>query len=182
MALETRRLDNVPIFAAGTHNGDGYTRRDLDMMVQAFNTMTADGTWRPFLKLGHEDAQEDPEVATRVFGVPALGYVSKLWRAGDFLFANFEKVPKRVAEIIEAGAFSARSAEVFWDYVDRFGRKWPRALKAVAFLGAQIPAVENLSTLESLFYQRQQAVHAYARDAVLYAEDEWGRKYTLRKV
>src|SRR5262249_40216606 len=47
-------------------------------------------------------------------------------------------------------------AEIYWNYKDDNKRGvYPRVLKAVAFLGAEIPALTNLKAIESLFSDEQ---------------------------
>ncbi len=49
-------------------------------------------------------------------------------------------------DLIAARAYAAVSCEIFWD-LKRNGRTFPRALKAVALLGAGVPAVSGLKPL-----------------------------------
>lgn len=125
------------IFATGTHNGDRYTVADLDEMVRAFNDLD----FRPALKAGHI---EEP-------GMKALGWVSRLWREGEKLLADFSHIPEDVYSlIVDKKAYDRVSAEVFWDF-ERAGKVFKRALKAVALLGAEIPAVAGLKPLSATF-------------------------------
>ena len=52
MELHTVDIDNVEIFAAGTWNGDTYSKDDLDSIVSAYED-TKD-RFNPFLKLSHD--------------------------------------------------------------------------------------------------------------------------------
>lgn len=121
------------IFAAGTWNGQTYTEKDLDDMVEAFAALD----FKPALKQGH--------VADET-GLPALGYVDNLRRVGKKLVADFIDMPQEVADAISAKRFSRVSAEIFHNF-KRAGNMFRRVLKAVALLGVEIPAVAGLKPL-----------------------------------
>jgi hypothetical protein len=131
------QLNGVEIFSTGTHNGDAYTGADLDAMVAAFNALD----FKPPLKSGH--SKDDP-------GHPALGWVTNLRRAGDKLVADFADMPKLVYEYIKEKRFNTVSSEIYWN-LKRGSNTFSRALKAVALLGAEIPAVAGLRPLHELF-------------------------------
>ena len=122
-------IQGVEIFKAGTWNGDTYTIDDLDLMIDAFGKVG----FRPPVKLGH----------TKDSGARAFGWVENLRRIGDKLIADFTNVPSKLLELIRARAFDAVSAEVGWN-MERNGKVFPRVLRAVALLGAAIPAVAGL--------------------------------------
>lgn len=130
-------LPGVEIFASGTHNGDKYNEQDLEDMIQAFNNLD----FKPPLKSGH--SKDEP-------GMPSLGWVSNLRRNGDKLVADFVGMPKVVYEYIKDRRFNTVSSEIYWD-LKRGGKAFRRALKAVALLGADIPAVAGLRPLHELF-------------------------------
>lgn len=121
------------IFAAGTHNGERYTEKDLDDMVEAFASLD----FAPALKQGH--------VADET-GLPALGYVANLRRVGSKLVADFVDLPQEIFDAISAKRFSRVSAEIFHNF-KRAGQTFRRVLKAVALLGVEIPAVHGLKPL-----------------------------------
>lgn len=157
--LPTVDFNSVEIFAAGSFNGDTYTEQDLDAMVEAFDKVG----FKPPIKAGHQDAQEDEKTSRRVFGEPALGYVRRIYRNGKKLLADLTKVPRRFADLIKAGSYSRISAEVYWAYSNHDGEKLPRVLKAISFLGADIPALTNLKEIEALFQRNDSGVF-YAYD------------------
>jgi hypothetical protein len=143
-------LDNVEVFSVGTWNGDPYSEHDLDQMISAFHDLRS--SWEPAAKAGHEDGQERNGQMSRLFGVPALGYVDQLVRKGGKLIARFKDVPRRFAALVKAGTYRKISSEVYWNYKNpATGKVYPRVLKAVAFLGADVPAVTNLREIEALF-------------------------------
>lgn len=124
---ERFEIKNVEIFATGVWNGDKYTEQDLDEMVDAFSKVG----YNPPLKPGHSD---EP-------GTPALGWVANLKRVGDKLVGDLIDLPKKVYDSIKDRLFDTVSAEIYWD-LERNGSTFKRALKAVALLGAEIPAVD----------------------------------------
>lgn len=147
MGLETVSFPGLEIFQSGKWNGDVYTEADLDAMIQAFGRVG----FQPVVKAGHADGQEDEKRARQVFGAPALGYVERIYRQGTKLLADIKDMPKRFAELIRKGAYKRVSSEIYWNYVDGGDKKWPRVLKAVAFLGADIPALTNLRAVKELY-------------------------------
>lgn len=141
----SQRLDGIEIFAAGKHNGDVYTESDLDAMVEAFGALD----FRPPLKAGH--VKDTP-------GMPALGWIDNLRRQGSKLVADFVDMPDLVFNAIKDKLYNTVSSEVYWNF-ERAGKKFHRALKAVALLGADIPAVANLRPLHEMFDDKDAEVH-----------------------
>jgi hypothetical protein len=171
MPLETSNINAVEIFSTGRWNSDVYTDADLDAMIEAFDKVG----FEPPVKAGHQDGQEKPGTMQRVFGVPALGYVSRVYRVGSKLLADLKDVPRKFADLIKAGSYKRISSEVYWSYKDEAsGKTYPRVLKAVAFLGADIPALTNLRAIESL-YKKTAA-------GLLYSYDDAGREFHAYEV
>jgi hypothetical protein len=131
-------LKGVEIFAAGTHKGDSYSEADLDAMVSAHSALD----FKPPFKAGHDKA-------VGVDGQPALGWIENLRREGSKLLADISDVPATVLGAIKAKAYDRVSAEVYHD-LNRGGKTYPRALKALALLGADIPAVTGLKPLHEM--------------------------------
>jgi len=130
------KLANVELFEAGTHNGDKYTEKDLDDIVEAYSKQ---GFQAP-LKAGHADTP----------GKPALGWIANLRRNGTRLIGDITDIPKEIYELIKTRGYDRVSSEIFWN-LESAGKKYRRALKAVAILGADIPAVSTLTPLHKLF-------------------------------
>lgn len=151
---EYAQIDGVEIFASGKHNGDAYTDADLDEMVRAFGDLD----FTPPLKAGHVEDKK---------GMPALGWVKNLRRAGTKLLADFTDLPDLVHDAIKNKRYNTVSSEVYWN-LDRGGKKFSRALKAVALLGAEIPAVAGLKPLHEMFDARAEAVHSGAEMVLVY--------------
>jgi len=149
--LETCELKDIEIFSAGTWNGDIYTEQDIESLVSAFEKTKE--KVKPFLKLGHNNSQELLESD----GLPAAGWISGLRKVGEKLVADFIGVPKAIYELITAGAYRTVSSEIYWNFgLD--GEKYPYLLKAVALLGADIPAVSNLKDIMSLYAKGEPAL------------------------
>lgn len=146
--MATKQLSSVEIFASGEWqpgNQAGatlaFSGEDLDDIVAAFTERNSKG--RVPLKLGHNDAQ------TVTDGQPALGWVSRVWRDGEKLLADFVDLPSAVYSAISSGLYKFVSVELSPDVNTSGGlRRW--ALDAVALLGADIPAVSTLKDLQAL--------------------------------
>ena len=162
MEHDYEQIDGVEIFKTGTHNGDAYTAQDLDDMVSAFGSLD----FEPPVKAGHSEDKK---------GMPALGWVKNLRRAGERLVADFTDLPKIVYDAIKDKRYNRVSSEVYWN-LDRGGKKYRRALKAVALLGAEIPAVANLKPLHEMFEAHADAVHEGALLTLEYGEGSGNHK------
>ena len=165
--LKTKEIKALEIFQSGTHNGDFYSEADLDAMVDAFDKVG----FEPTVKAGHQEGQENSLVAGAVFGEPALGYVERIWRQGSKLLADIKSVPQRFANLILAGSYKRVSSEIYWDFESE-DEVFPRVLKAIAFLGADIPALTSLRAVEALF----------KRTATCVAYDDSGNEYHIYEI
>jgi hypothetical protein len=147
-------LKGKEIFAVGTWKGDEYTKEDLDEMIKSFQSLD----FKPALKIHHEKNKENKSVGLLN---PALGYVSNLYRKGKKLLVDFSNMPKKVFDAVKNGAYSRVSAEVAWN-LKRNGKIYKKALTAVSLLGADIPAVSDLETLNGLYtYSEEDDIHSY---------------------
>ncbi len=168
---ETYSAD-MEVFATGKWNGDDYSEKDLDQMVEAFGDLK--DKWRPFLKLGHGDNKHN-------FDQPALGYADSLKRVGQKLVATFVNIPKVVKEAIDKGLYKKRSAEVYWDYQTE-GKKYPRVLKACALLGASVPAITVLADIPKFFEadggEIEARIYDMPLDAKSYGDCSWSENRT----
>ena len=156
-SLSYEQLNGIEIFGAGKHNGDDYSEADLDEMVRAFGELD----FKPPLKAGH--SKDTP-------GMPALGWVENVRRSGSKLVADFVDLPKLVYDAIKDKRYNTVSAEVYWN-LERGGKAFKRALKAVALLGAEIPAVANLRPLHEMFTDANAEVRT-GEEVKLYAEEK----------
>jgi len=146
--LETVDIEDVEILAPGTwHSSTGVTTfedKDLDEIVKSFEEIKGNKeiNYEPPVKLGHSANQK----LLQEDGYPAAGWVSSLKKVGNKLLASFVGVPKKIAELIEAGAYKKVSSEIYTAY-EIAGKKYGKALKAVSLLGADIPAVKTLNDI-----------------------------------
>jgi hypothetical protein len=136
------------IFSVGKWNNDDYTLEDLYDMARNFNLL-ADEV-KPPVKLGHSDEGLNKIVVQD--GQPAYGWVKGLKVVGQKLVAMFAGVPDVLMKAIKAGRYKRVSSEIYWNY-KKGDNVFKRVLGAVAFLGADAPAVTNLADLEALLTQ-----------------------------
>lgn len=155
-AARLKSIKGVEIFSAGTWNGDKFTEGDLDLMVSAFNETSSHV--RPFIKLGHSAKQALLEAE----GLPAAGWVGKVYRSGSKLMADFVDIPRKIHELIVNKAYRKVSSEIFLGLtIDE--KKYKYLVGAVALLGAETPGVMNLSDILSRFGLRDcESIKSYA--------------------
>jgi hypothetical protein len=142
-------IKGTEILASGSWPGSStitVDESDLDGIVNAFNARKDAG--RIPLKLGHEDS--DIRDGTRQF---ALGWVTRLWREGSRLMADFD-VPQKVFSAIKEGYLKFVSVELLKN-VQAANRVLPWVLDAVALLGTDQPAVGILGDLQALTLRRR---------------------------
>jgi hypothetical protein len=147
------RIDNVEIFAVGTWRGSKtvtVTSADLDAMIESFNSLnaTVEG-FRPPVKLGHTEQQKFWGGKS---GAPALGFVEKIWRVGDKVLANFSDVPDALIDMVKRRLYNTVSIEMY-SAIEHAGKKFKNVLSAVAFLGAELPAVKGLQELSASLFE-----------------------------
>lgn len=135
-AQHSNTIKGVEIFAAGKHNGDDYSDKDLDSMVSAFQALD----FRPAIKVGH--TKDTP-------GAPAYGWVANLRREGSRLLADFTDMHDSVVDAVRKKSYDRVSSEIYFN-LKRGGKTFARALKAVALLGAEVPAVAGLIPLHKM--------------------------------
>lgn len=152
----SKSLYGAEIFAEGTWNGLAFTSEDLDAIVTSFDALGLAG--RVPLKFGHNPEQPMTD------GQPALGWVSRVYRQGNKLLADFTDMPTSIYEMVRAGMYKFVSVELLKN-VQAGTRTIPWVLDAVALLGADQPAVGTLKDLQSLTMTRKLALRARARVA-----------------
>lgn len=129
--MSLMKISNVELFRCGIHNGDDYSREDLMAMVDAFDKV---GYQVP-VKFGHEE----------IAGMPAYGWVTSVRVQGDVLVGDME-VQSFVYDQIKDRLYDHVSVEIYFNAI-RDGVTYPRALKAVALLGAETPGCAGLKPL-----------------------------------
>ena len=138
------------IFSTGTWNDETFTREDLEEIAVNFKRLKPH--LKPPLKFGHDEHQT---LLGQSDGDPALGWVEQLRVVGDRLLATFVGVPEVVYEAIKSQRYRRVSAELYFN-LRRNGQRLGKALKAVALLGADLPAVTNLEDLSAFLIDRPQ--------------------------
>jgi len=177
----THSIQGVEVFSAGVCNGDEYTQDDLQEMAQAFNE-TSSGV-RPYIKLGHDDDQK----ILQEDGLPAAGWIERLYVQGDKLVADISDIPKKIFDLIQSKAYRKVSSEIYWNL--KVGEKiYKRFLGAVALLGTDMPGCMNLSDIlgryklmtsdgvkiytENIFEIKQKEVNIKNKEIIMPTEKE----------
>ncbi len=137
-------ISGVEIFASGEWNGDNYSEADLDRLVYGFNETK--NVTKPYLKLGHGQKQS----LLSKDELPAAGFVDKIYRSGKKILADFVNIPSKIYELIKNKAYNKVSSEIFVNFKSN-GKTYPFALKAVALLGGETPAVHSLNDILALY-------------------------------
>lgn len=152
----SNEIKGIEIFSTGTHNKMKFTEEDIDDIIAAFGEQD----FRPAIKIGH--TADKP-------GAPAYGYVTNLTKkvvdGVVKLYADFTSMHDSVVEAIRDGRYSRVSSEIYFN-LQRGAKKFRRALKAVALLGAEVPAVANLVPLHKMEFV-DAAAETYAADTEL---------------
>lgn len=155
MALKS--IKGVEIFAAGKWNGDEYTVGHLDEMVRAFSE--TGNTYRPAIKLGHDEKQK----LVQSDGLPAAGWVERIYRKGEKLLADFSDIPDKIYTLIKNRAYRRVSSEIYWNATVN-GKPYGRLVGAVALLGHDLPGVECLNDIFKMYDASMGDVHCYDLD------------------
>ena len=137
---ETQNLEGIEIFATGTFRGVTYTQDDLDEI--AANFMKLRDEIKPPIKLGHIEGQP----LLKIEGLPAGGWITKLSRIGDKLVADIIDVPNKIARIVKNRGYKRISSEIYTN-LEHNGKRHGKVLKAIAFLGGDIPEVKTLDDM-----------------------------------
>jgi len=151
------KLD-AEIFAVGKWNGMTFSIDDLTSIATTFATLGSNH--RVPLKFGHNNDQQMTD------GHPALGWVEKVWVAGDKLMARFIDLPDVVMKAITKKLYKNVSIELDLD-VKYKANEYPFVLSGVALLGADIPAVNTLKDLTH--YLSRDTAFSVGRQAVFTA-------------
>jgi hypothetical protein len=150
-------LKGVEIFETGLWKGKRWTTTHLDEIVANFSKLRE--YLHPPAKLGHDDRQV---IAEQEDGQPALGWVTRLYRRGEKLLADFADVPDLLVELIRKRRYNRVSSEIFIHFEDTLTAsalaEKDAAVKdvhgpvlcGVAFLGADLPEVKTLEDLAAV--------------------------------
>lgn len=169
-------IRGADLFASGVYRGKPYTVADLDEIAANFRNLKdqldppavlGHEEEQDFLGavLGEkkaksseydDDDDSDDDESERT-DQPAAGWVDAVWvkrytdrttgRQEAILQGNIVGVPPKIAEMIRKKRYRKISAEVYDDYLDDFGRPHGKALRRVAYLGAEVPQVKRLADI-----------------------------------
>lgn len=157
--MQTYSLKGVDIFSVGKWNEDTFTQKDLENMVKSFDE-TKQGV-RPYIKLGHDKNQS----LAQKDGLPALGWIDRMYIKGDKLIADLVDIPKKVYDLIKIGAYKKVSCEMFFN-VKIKDKKFSHLITAVSLLGADTPAVMNLNDIHALYFEAEDKPRVYFEQAL----------------
>ncbi|MDY6888143.1 MAG: phage protease [Pseudomonadota bacterium] len=141
---DTYEIKDWEIFGAGRWNGQVFSEKDIQEIVDNFNSTKE--ALKPYVKLGHSEKQK----IIQQDGLPSAGWIVSLKRKGEKLIADVKNVPKKIYELIKNKAYGRVSAEIFYN-INIDGKKYRRALRSVALLGADTPAVTSLDDFIDLY-------------------------------
>lgn len=156
-AVEILEAD-VRIFGVGSPpEGDLYSVDDLEAMAAAAQELEAAGEFAPPSKigknkLGHSKKQKLLADSGVTDGeMPAAGWVSNQRVVGTKLVADIKSVPKKVAKLLEAGAWRTRSVELGSVTSQKTEKTYDWVVTGLAWLGAKMPAVRTLDDVFALY-------------------------------
>ena len=144
----------VDIFSVGKWNGTTITEKDLDDIVDAFESTKEHA--KPMLKLGHNDDQK----MLADDGLPAAGWIENLRIEGDKLVCDFIDLPEKVYKLIVDGSYRYVSSEIFWN-IEINGKEYRRMLSGCALLGTEMPAVMGLNDFANLYKLDARFIRTY---------------------
>lgn len=142
--MSESRILGVQIFQEGRFRGKLYSGRDLEDMCQNFNTNSSGRKprLRVPLVIGHSEDQRLLEDT----GIPAAGYIERIYRKGKKLFADFSDVAPAVARLINGRRYRRVSAEVY-DEAPQGTVGQGKTLRRVALLGGDLPQIKTLADI-----------------------------------
>ncbi len=126
-AIESSSNPIIDVFRAGSYPQGVWTEEDIDELVENYDT----SIFKAPITLDHSQAG------------PALGWVSKIFRRGDTLYAILEDMATRFVDKIRSKEYVNRSIEIFT--LEHKGVFISPYFKAVTFLGAKVPQVTGLT-------------------------------------
>jgi hypothetical protein len=132
-------MKKFAIFKTGKHtdsngNTKEWTQADLDFIVKTYDPVKHEAP----IVIGHPENN-----------APAYGWIEKLERVGDILYAYPKQVAKEFVEMVKKGMFKKRSISLYPD----------GSLRHVGFLGAAPPAVKGLPEVE--FKEKEARIYEY---------------------
>lgn len=150
-AYPTCRVPRCVSFTAGFRNGEDHGEGKIDALVRNFKRFAADGYWRPYGSVDHE---EHPDWA----GL-SVGDVTDAWKetvdGRPALVLALDNVPVPIGRLINGGQLRARSVEWFEPpnaFVGPDDEPVPEpVLKSVSFLGSKSEAAKGMPPAQAVF-------------------------------
>ncbi len=142
--IETTTMKGMNLFRAGFWNGRKYGIDFLDKVVENFNA----GYMEPYLKIT-ADGSHLPQPP--IFRNLSFGWIDRLWREGEGLYADFKDVPTQVEAAIKSGRLKKRSIEIPLNFRTGDGVLRGPVLKSALFFGQGQPLVHGLEDLVEVF-------------------------------
>ena len=141
----TESVEGIEILNTyGNTHGINFTEKDLDEILANFNKHK---DFIPNIKVDHSTQQlllkeifKNNKIPSYT-EIPNAGHVSKLYKKGQSLFANFAGIPKKVKPLLFNGQFKSISPEIYLNFRGQ-GKKF---LKAVAL--TNIPSLNHISNV-----------------------------------
>lgn len=163
--LPTVTID-IPIFDTADPEAiaRGWKPEYLEDVVRGFSLFYE--RIKPPVKIGHNEEQPLAKAEPRRDGQPAFGWAESVRQEGTRLYAKFKGVPRKLAQLINSGAWKRVSSEFYVDVTDDQHGSFKRLLRAVSLLGQQPPSIKSLDDVVALYGEN---------DAFLsYAVEEFG--------
>jgi len=172
---QTYELKDVEVFGTGEWNNHKITDEDLDNIVNGTNEII--DKLKPKVKLGHDDKQE----LLQKSGLPAGGWITKLKKVGNKILVDIKEVPKVLYNLVKNGAYKRISSEILYDYTEpSTKKKYAKVLSAIAFLGADLPAVTNLKDIAALYDADEEAtLIIYEKEKTIQKVDKKRKEYIM---
>lgn len=181
--LQTYNIEEVPILKTGKWvdaNGRKVPLEinDLNEIIRNTNALLKTHLLEPRLKLGHNETQP-----FKVDGLPAFGHISRVYRIGDEAFADFIDLPKQINDLIQTRAYTDVSAELYENFEHPTTKeKIGMTLKAVALLGADMPAIKGLGNITGLYHSEVPQMILTFSEEQLKEVNEMTKVWTLEDI
>ena len=137
------RIEALEIF-----DGTAEPAYDVEKIVANFTAIPLNLKIKlePMLVVGHEENQH----WLKDSGMPAGGWIDRIWLVGKKIIASVADVPQKLAELINRRAYRKVSVEIYPD----FAGQGP-ALRRVALLGGELPQIKTLDDFLALYADSQ---------------------------
>ena len=118
----------------------------------------------PPAKIGHSFGQRLLANSIADDEKPAVGWLRNFRVEGKKLVADQLKTPQKFAQLVDAGAFRKRSAEIAKlrrQSADGGDSKVYHVVRAVSWLGAKAPAMRNLDEIAALYSETEEEAERF---------------------